>query len=69
MTQNNANNYGALWTAKITGVLISIWQGLNIAGIINAVVCTAVGTIVSFLITRALKTVFRNDKDRNEQEL
>lgn len=45
--------------AQVCGIMISIWQSIQLADLLNAAVCAATGTVVSFLVTAWLKHLFK----------
>jgi hypothetical protein len=52
--------------AQVCGVLISIWQSIQLPDLVNAGACAATGTIISFLLTSALRHLFKALKSKRK---
>jgi hypothetical protein len=50
------------YAAPISGTIISIWQNIAFADVFHTVICAAVGTTVSFMVTWGLKILFKKAK-------
>lgn len=64
MLMNETIN-GCCKTSFAGGALLSIWHSISFAGVIETVVYSIIGTLVSFIISYLLRLLFKSSQKKN----